>query len=240
MSAKKRHTKLKPWQAVAALLLTLGLVIFQGVWDQPQIPSAPAMDLAQIPAFCGQPYVVIGDNTPGFTDEQQQLRDLEEYAPLDALGRCGTAIACIGQDTMPTEERGSISSVKPSGWHSVQYEGISGGSLYNRCHLIGWQLAGENANERNLITGTRYLNLEGMLPFENMIADYVNETGNHVLYRVTPIYQGSDLVARGVQMEAMSLEDGGESILFHVFCYNVQPGIEIDYATGESRRIEEE
>ena len=228
-SAKKRIT----WQSIAALLLVLGIVVVEGIVNRPE----SSVSLQEIPPFSGKPYVVLADNIPEFTDEQRQIRDLEDYAPLDALGRCGTAFACIGQDTMPTEDRGSISSVKPSGWHSVQYEGVSGGSLYNRCHLIGWQLAGEDANERNLITGTRYLNVDGMLPFENMIADYVTETGNHVLYRVTPIYEGNDLVARGVQMEALSLEDNGDGIMFHVFCYNVQPGIEIDYTTGESHEI---
>ena len=228
-SAKKRIT----WQSIAALLLVLGIVVVEGIVNRPE----SSVSLQKIPPFSGKPYVVLADNIPEFTDEQRQIRDLEDYAPLDALGRCGTAFACIGQDTMPTEDRGSISSVKPSGWHSVQYEGVSGGSLYNRCHLIGWQLAGEDANERNLITGTRYLNVDGMLPFENMIADYVTETGNHVLYRVTPIYEGNDLVARGVQMEALSLEDNGDGIMFHVFCYNVQPGIEIDYTTGESHEI---
>lgn len=237
MSAKKRHNKLKPWQALAALLIALGILIFQGVSDQSRIPSAPAMDLAQIPAFTDQPYVVIGDNVPDFTPEELAQGGFEAYSPLDRLGRCGTAFACIGTETMPDGERGSISSVKPSGWHSVKYEGISGGSLYNRCHLIGWQLAGENANEENLITGTRYLNVEGMLPFENMVADYVLETGNHVLYRVSPIFAGDELVARGVQMEAYSVEDQGEGVAFHVFCYNVQPGIQIDYATGESEEI---
>ncbi|MBO5461599.1 MAG: DNA/RNA non-specific endonuclease, partial [Ruminococcus sp.] len=150
------------------------------------------------------------------------------------LGRCGEAYANICQELMPTEERGNISSVKPSGWVNAEYDFIDGKYLYNRCHLIGFQLAGENANECNLITGTRYFNVEGMLPFENMIADYVKETENHVLYRVTPIYEGSNLVASGVQMEAKSVEDDGEGILFNVYCYNVQPGVEIDYATGES------
>ncbi|MCD7748481.1 MAG: DNA/RNA non-specific endonuclease, partial [Oscillospiraceae bacterium] len=158
----------------------------------------------------------------------------ERYSELDALGRCGAAFANVGTDLMPTEERGDISSVKPTGWHSVQYDFVDGSYLYNRCHLIGYQLTAENANEQNLITGTRYLNVEGMLPFENLVADYVQETENHVLYRVTPIFEGDNLVASGVQMEAMSVEDEGDGVLFNVYCYNVQPGVVIDYATGDS------
>ena len=144
------------------------------------------------------------------------------------------AEANIGQDLMPTEKRGAIGQVKPTGWHTVKYDQVEGKYLYNRCHLIGYQLTGENANEKNLITGTRYLNVEGMLPFENMVADYVKETGNHVLYRVTPIFTGDDLVADGVEMEALSMEDDGEGISFHIFAYNNQPGISINYATGDS------
>ena len=158
----------------------------------------------------------------------------EEYSDLDELGRCGAAYANIGQDLMPTQKRGDISRVKPTGWRSVKYDIVDGKHLYNRCHLIGYQLTAENANEKNLITGTRYMNVDGMLPFENMVADYIKETDNHVLYRVTPIFDGNDLVAQGVQMEACSVEDDGEGICFNVFVYNVQPGIEIDYATGES------
>ena len=158
----------------------------------------------------------------------------EVYSPLDGLGRCGAASACVGVDLMPTEERESIGQVKPSGWQTVKYDCVDGKYLYNRCHLIGFQLTGENANKQNLITGTRYMNVDGMLPFENMVADYVKETGNHVLYRVTPIYDGDALVAGGVQMEALSVEDKGTGISFNVYVYNVQPGVEIDYATGES------
>ena len=163
----------------------------------------------------------------------------EEFAELDELGRCGVTMACVGQEIMPTEERGSISHVKPSGWVNVPYSFVDGEYLYNRCHLIGFQLTGENDNERNLITGTRYMNTEGMLPFENMVADYVKETGNHVYYRVTPMFEESELVARGVLMEAYSVEDTGEGVCFNVYCYNVQPGVIIDYATGESRIDEE-
>ena len=192
------------------------------------------IQLDSIPEYSGKPYVVINDNQPFFTDADLTEEPFENYSDLDELGRCGVAYANICIDLMPTEERGSISQVKPTGWHSVRYDNVDGKSLYNRCHLIGWQLAGENANEKNLITGTRYMNLDGMLPFENMIADYVKETDHHVLYRVTPIFEGDNLVASGVEMEAMSVEDNGDDILFNVYCYNVQPDITIDYATGDS------
>ncbi len=196
--------------------------------------TAPAIDLDSIPAFSGEPYVAINDNVPDFTDADLTTSSFEEYSSLDSLGRCGVAYACIGTDLMPTEDRGSIGQVKPSGWHTVKYDCVDGKYLYNRCHLIGYQLTAENANENNLITGTRYLNVEGMLPFENMVADYIKETGNHVLYRVTPVFEGNNLVASGVHMEAKSVEDNGEGILFNVYCYNAQPGVGIDYATGES------
>ena len=157
------------------------------------------------------------------------------YSPLDYLNRCGYAMACVGQESMPTEERGSIGQIKPSGWHTVKYDCVDGKYLYNRCHLIGYQLTGENSNEQNLITGTRYMNVEGMLPFENVVADYIEETGNHVLYRVTPIFDGNNLLARGVQMEALSVEDGGEGVCFNVYVYNSQPGVQIDYTDGSSQ-----
>lgn len=195
------------------------------------VPAADTVSLSEVPAYSGEPYVAINNNTPSFNDEELTTTSFETYSTLDYLGRCGVAYACIGTDLMPTEDRGSISEVTPSGWINKEYDGQY---LYNRCHLIGFQLSGENANERNLITGTRYMNVEGMLPFENMIADYVHETDNHVLYRVTPIYDGTNLVASGVQLEAESVEDDGEGVLFNVYVYNVQPGITIDYATGES------
>lgn len=188
-----------------------------------------------IPAYSGEPYVEVNHNVPFFTDDDLTTTPFEIYSALDSLGRCGVAYANICVGLMPGEERGSISSIHPSGWHSVQYDFVDGKSLYNRCHLIGWQLAGENANEKNLITGTRYLNTQGMLPFENMVADYVKEEDAHVLYRVTPVFAGDNLVADGVLMEAESVEDKGEGILFCVYCYNVQPGVEIDYRTGDSR-----
>lgn len=194
--------------------------------------------LSNIPDYSNSPYVVINNNNPFFEEADMATTSYEKYSELDAKGRCGSAIASIGRDLMPTEERESISSVKPTGWNNAKYDGIDGAYLYNRCHLIGFQLSGENANEKNLITGTRYFNVEGMLPFENKVAEYVRETGNHVLYRVTPIFEGDNLVASGVLMEAKSVEDNGESVQFNVYCYNVQPGIGIDYATGESSKIE--
>lgn len=191
--------------------------------------------LANIPPYAGEPYTVINDNEPYFTDEDISLEDdYEYYGRLDTYGRCTQAFAKLSKSTMPSEERGSIGMIKPTGWHTVKYDFINGKYLYNRCHLIGYQLAGENANERNLITGTRYLNINGMLPYENETADYINETGGHVLYRVTPVYDGMNLVANGVFMEALSLEDGGEGVKFNVYCYNVQPGVHIDYRNGES------
>lgn len=189
----------------------------------------------QVPAFSGNPYVVINDNKPEFLEKEICKSSYESYSELDSLGRCGVAEACIGIDLMPTEERGAIGQVKPSGWKTIKYDFVDGKYLYNRCHLIGYQLSGENADERNLITGTRYMNVQGMLPFENMVADYVKETGNHVMYRVTPVYDGENLVARGVHMEAYSVEDQGKGIEFNVYVYNNQPGVIIDYATGESK-----
>lgn len=196
--------------------------------------TAEVVALSDIPEFSGEPYVVINDNEPSFPAEDFTSEGFEEYSPLDDLGRCGVAYANVGLETMPTEERGSISNVKPTGWKSVQYDFVDGKSLYNRCHLIGFQLTGENANRQNLITGTRYMNVDGMLPFENLVADYVKETENHVLYRVTPIFEGDNLVASGVQMEAQSVEDKGEGVCFNVYVYNNQPGVTIDYETGDS------
>ncbi len=193
-----------------------------------------SISLSSIPAYSGNAYVAVNDNIPFFTDAELTTTAFENYSNLDQLGRCGVAYANVCKDIMPTEERGKIGSVKPSGWHTVKYDIVSGKYLYNRCHLIGYQLSAENANTKNLITGTRYLNTEGMLPFENLVADYVKETNNHVLYRVTPMFDGNNLVASGVLMEAKSVEDNGAGILFNVFCYNVQPGITIDYATGDS------
>lgn len=192
------------------------------------------VSLDSIPAYDGKAYVAVNDNVPFFTDSELTTDAFEYYSELDSLGRCGVTYANVCKEIMPTEERGKIGMVKPSGWHTVKYDVVDGKYLYNRCHLIGYQLSGENANTRNLITGTRYLNVEGMLPFENMVADYVKETENHVLYRVTPIFEGDNLVANGVLMEAKSVEDNGAGILFNVYCYNVQPGVTINYANGES------
>ena len=194
-----------------------------------------SFSLEDVPAYSGDPYVVLDGNEPAFSQEDRtSTTSFESYSPLDALGRCGTAYANVGTDLMPTEDRGDIGQVKPTGWHTVKYDCVDGKYLYNRCHLIGYQLTGENANEENLITGTRYLNVEGMLPFEDLVADYVQETDNHVLYRVTPVFEGDNLVASGVQMEGWSVEDEGEGVCFNVYVYNVQPGVTIDYATGES------
>lgn len=197
-----------------------------------------SIDLSNIPEYNGEPYIAVNGNVPFFEDTEVTATSFEEYSDLDNLGRCGVAMASVGQDIMPTEERGSIGQIKPAGWHTVKYDCVDGKYLYNRCHLLGYQLTGENANERNLITGTRYLNVDGMLLFENMVADYVMETGNHVMYRVTPIYTGNNLVADGVLMEGYSVEDQGEGITFCVYVYNVQPGVRIDYATGDSSLAE--
>lgn len=230
---KMRIRRRGSWLAgIVALVL---LVAFSAFWllGEEETPP-PAVEVGGIPAFAGEPYVIINENIPFFEEEDMVTRSYESYSELDALGRCGVAVSCIGRDLMPTEDRGSIGQVKPSGWQTVKYDFVDGKYLYNRCHLIGFQLTGENANKGNLITGTRYMNVDGMLPFENMVADYVKETGNHVLYRVTPMFEGQELVARGVLMEAKSVEDGGEGILFCVYVYNNQPGVIIDYLTGES------
>ncbi|MCI8796506.1 MAG: hypothetical protein HFG89_06580 [Dorea sp.] len=198
--------------------------------------ESSSFTLADIPEYDGEPYVIIDENEPDFSQEDMTSESFETYSELDTLGRCRTAYANIGQDLMPTEERGNIGHVKPTGWQTVKYDSVDGKYLYNRCHLIGYQLTAENANEKNLITGTRYMNVEGMLPFENMVADYVKETGAHVLYRVDPVFEGDDMLAKGVQIEAYSVEDEGEGVCFNVFVYNVQPGIDIEYATGTSRQ----
>ena len=201
-----------------------------------EITTASSFSLSDVPAYSGKAYISVNGNVPYFTAAELTTTSFETYSDLDTLGRCGVTYACIGKDLMPTEERGSIGMVKPTGWHTVRYDDLVDGKyLYNRCHLIGYQLTGENANTKNLITGTRYLNIEGMLPFENMVADYIQETNNHVLYRVTPIFEGNNLLANGVLMEGYSVEDKGAGVSYCVFAYNVQPGIEIDYATGESK-----
>lgn len=206
--------------------------------DLNQVLSAPqadvSADLSDLPPYEGKPWIAVNQNVPLFTQEEITDQSFEYYGSLDRLDRCSAATASIGRDLMPTEKRESIREVRPTGWQSVQYDWVDGKSLYNRCHLIGFQLTGENANEKNLITGTRSLNIHGMLPFENMVADYVKETGNHVMYRVTPLFHGEELVARGVLMEGYSVEDRGDGVSFCVFAYNVEPGVTIDYATGNN------
>lgn len=202
--------------------------------DVPTGEGTSAFSLRGIPAYSGTPYTEVNGNQPYFTEEELTTQSFETYSELDSLGRCGMAYANVGQDLMPTEPRGEIGAVKPTGWHLVKYDNVDGKYLYNRCHLIAYMLAAENANPQNLITGTRYLNVQGMLPFETKVCDYVKNTGNHVLYRVTPIFDGDNLLADGVLMEAYSVEDAGEGISFCVFAYNVQPGIGIDYATGDN------
>jgi len=236
-----------------ALYIVVISILFAVIWVYEELPTEQldtlnqlfgrtvdqrSISLEEIPPFDGRPYVEINGNIPFFEEKDFTTDSFESYSELDALGRCGTAYANIGIDLMPREERGEIGSVKPSGWHTVKYDCVDGKYLYNRCHLIGYQLAGENANEKNLITGTRYMNVEGMLPFENMVDDFVEATNHHVLYRVTPVFQGNNLVADGVLMEAWSVEDQGRGICFNVYVYNNQPGVEIDYATGESRLAE--
>lgn len=228
MSAKRKKKNGFKFLRYLVILILAALAVAR------YFQTRPTIRLSDIPIYAGQPYAVLMDNQPDFTLEDLTTEEFELYSELDLLGRCGVAYANISLYTMPTGERGEIGMIKPSGWQTVRYDFVDGEYLYNRCHLIGFQLAGENANEKNLITGTRYFNVEGMLPFENMVAEYVEETGNHVLYRVTPIYDGFDLVANGVQMEAMSVEDEGEGLCFHVYVYNVQPGVEIDYATGDN------
>ena len=220
-----------PLSRLCLALSLLCALLLSGCAQEPAARTQSSVTLDSIPAYDGSPWVELNQNTPNFDPDDLTQEAFEEYGPLDSLGRCTTAWANVCQELMPTEDRESISSVTPTGWINREYDGEY---LYNRCHLIGFQLTGENANEQNLIAGTRYLNVEGMLPFENMVADYVKETGNHVLYRVTPIFDGDNLVASGVEMEAQSVEDQGEGICFHVYCYNVQPGVTIDYATGES------
>ena len=197
----------------------------------------PSYNLGEIPEYSGKSFVYVNENIPAFTEEEISTESKEEYSELDFLGRCGRAFAILDQDLMPTEERGSIGMIKPSGWHTIKYDIVDGKYLYNRCHLIGFQLSGENANSKNLITCTRETNTGAMLDFENEVARYIKETNNHVMYRVTPIFEGTNLVAKGIEMEALSVEDKGEGIKFHVYIYNVQKGIEINYETGESELI---
>ena len=238
MSAKRKQ-KRSITKSLISLVLIIALLLFgyfakDYILDFIGIGNEAPISLSEIPEFSGEPYVKINGGIPFFTEEEITTKSFEDYSLLDELGRCGVAMACIGRDLMPTEDREGIGNVTPTGWIQAQYDCVSGKNLYNRCHLIGFQLTGENDNEKNLITGTRFMNWDGMVEFENMVADYVKETGNHVLYRVTPIFEGYNLVASGVLMEAYSIEDEGDGICFSVFAYNVQPGIIIDYKTGDS------
>lgn len=232
----KINAKLLRITLAICLIFTLMTGCNMSPEQQPeQQVSSGHFNIEEIPAYNGQPYIEINQNEPTFDEKDYQQPAFESYSPLDSLGRCQQAQAKISQDLMPTEDRGSIANVKPSGWHTVKYDIVPGKYLYNRCHLIGYQLTGENANEKNLITGTKYMNTEGMLPFEDMVVDYIKETGDQVLYRVTPIFTGKNLIADGVQIEASSVSDYGDSISFNVFIYNVQPGITIDYSDGSSQ-----
>lgn len=245
MQKRKSNKKSSGFRSAVVLLVLVLSFCFQGCSGSPflgtenqnvsdQIQISDAFSVDQVPAYSQQAAITVHENRPYFRLEDFSTAAFESYSSLDSLGRCGTAFACIGQELMPTEKRGSIGSIKPTGWHLVKYAGIDGNYLYNRCHLIAFSLTAENANEKNLITGTRYLNVQGMLPYETTVADYVKATGNHVLYRVTPVFEGNNLLASGVLMEAESLEDGGSGVQFCVYCYNVQPGITIDYADGTS------
>jgi len=235
---KARFSDLVDWKTLILFGTIMIIAVVQSFVETTLNFNSDIVTIDEVPAYSGQPYVELNGNQPVFGEVDPDLGAFEEYYELDDLGRCTQAISCVSPILMPKDERGDISDVTPTGWRRAEYDFIDGGLLYNRCHLIAYQLTGENANEKNLITGTRYMNEEGMNPFEIMIGDYVQETQNRVLYRVTPIFEGNELLARGVQMEAWSIDDNGEGICFNVFCYNVQPGIEIDYATGENSLIE--
>lgn len=245
MSKKKYKSKYNLIISIITLIIILVAGYYENKYEdsnqniQATEGIQTSFNLEDVPEFDGKtPYVIINNNEPEFTDEDFDTNSFEKYSELDSLGRCGVAYANVSKETMPTETRGDISKVKPTGWHAVKYDCVEGKYLYNRCHLIGYQLTAENANKQNLITGTRYLNVEGMLPFENQVAEYVKQKNGHVLYRVTPIFEENNLVANGVQMEAESVEDRGEEVKFNVYVYNVQPNIKIDYLTGSSELIE--
>lgn len=243
MARRKRRTG--PLALALAVLAALALLFSRTGEIAPVIRSllaamAPAssfvpLELDALPEYQDSPWVEVNGGVPAFEDQDLTARSFERYSELDGLGRCGPAYACLSREGMPTGEREATGQHRPTGWHTVRYDDlVEGKYLYNRCHLIGWQLTGQTGETRNLITGTRYLNTRGMLPWENKVADYLEDSGNHVLYRVTPIFQGEELLARGVLMEARSVEDGGEGLRFCVYAFNVQPGISIDYATGDS------
>lgn len=239
----KKRTIRKTITIIIALVVVLtgGYFIKDNYFDKGiSVKSISIEGLDSIPEYSSYPYVYIGSGNSDLLETEEWTEGYESYT-MDDLGRCSVAEAMVGEDTMPTDDREDISSVEPTGWNNKRYDSelVDGGWIYNRCHLIGYQLTGENANEKNLITGTRYLNIEGMLPFENNVAEYIKDTGNHVMYQVTPIYEGDNQVASGVVMEAESVEDNGEGIDFNVYCYNVQPEIEIDYSTGNNWLAEE-
>ena len=238
--SKKQRSKLI-FTAIAFILIAIATYFeddINRIYSKVMNVQIKSYNINEIPPHEKDNYVYINNNKPDFKDEELTTKTFEKYSNLDFLGRAGVAIANIGKDLMPTEERESIGMIKPSGWHTIKYDIVDGKYLYNRCHLIGYQLTAENANERNLITGTRYMNVQGMLPFENMVAEYVRETKNHVLYRVTPIFEGENLVASGVQIEAKSVEDNGRAICFNVYVYNNQPGIKLNYSNGDSNLIQ--
>lgn len=230
----KKRSKLFVLILIMGVLFYYGDDIYKYAYGLINIDNN-SYDIDNIPSYAGNSYVIVDDNIPNFKEEDYTTTSFEKYGELDYLGRCTTATSNIGIDLMPTEKRGSIGMIKPTGWHTIKYDHIDGKYLYNRCHLIGYQLTGENANKKNLITCTRSMNTKGMLQFENMVADYIKKTSNHVLYRVTPVFEGDNLLATGVQMEAYSVEDSGKGIMFNVFVYNIEDGIIIDYKTGESR-----
>lgn len=235
---RKQRKEIRKKKLFRFLFMVTGIILLglTAVWGTKLFLGKETASGLELPEYSGQPYAEINHNIPFFEEKEWKTEPFESYSDLDFLGRCGTAYACVSKELMPTEERGEIGMIKPTGWHTVKYpEVIDDLYLYNRCHLIAWCLTGENANEKNLITGTRSMNINGMLPFEEMVADYVDKTGNHVMYRVTPIYERNNLIASGVLMEAYSVEDGGEGICFCVYCFNVQPGVEINYLNGESR-----
>lgn len=230
-----KRKKQNPKSIIATLLVLTCIGGYSIYQENKKEANLPSYNIKEIPVYNGNDYIIINNNKTFFEEKDYTTTSYEHYSEFDALGRCGVATAIIGVDLMPTEERGSIGMVKPSGWHTVKYDIVEGKYLYNRCHLIGYQLTGENANVQNLITCTRQMNTKGMLAFENKVAEYVKNTNNHVLYRVTPIFEGENLLATGVEIEAYSIEDNGRGIEFHVFVYNVQEGIEIDYKTGDSK-----
>lgn len=236
--ARRKKNNMNPMAVPLSLIILMGVLTFYpDLLQTSQSQIVESYTLESIPEYDGGEYVIINNNVPFFSLDDYDRNSFEEYSDLDRLGRCGAAIANIGRDLMPTEKRGSIGMIKPSGWHTVKYDFVDGKYLYNRCHLIGYQLTGENANEKNLITCTRSTNTGPMLEFENKVTKYIKETDNHVLYRVTPIFEGDNLVASGILMEAKSVEDDGEGILFNVYIYNVEEGVEIDYKTGESKEV---